>query len=519
MNLNLHRGLRIAEGGLRPNGRDAACQFPRPAMREDGVVSSSGGHRPPLQRRRGVSGSVLIVVMWIAFGVVGMALYFAHSMEVNMIAADNQLASFQADQAIASGALYASNILANVIQMNMQGNAQYNFAPCMLPSTNFYKTAGVRVGDGWFWYIGRDTNATLFSRQSDIPTFCLVDEASKVNINNTKLYGSPDSTTSTNLLQGLPQMTLQLLSAMYDWSTTNTTASMNGAKDATYQSLNPPYLCKMTNFDTIGELRMVYGMGLDYLYWEDANLNGALDPNENDGPILPPNDNGNGLLDSGIFEYVTVYTQEATNIGGTNRVSVTSLSTLTNFLATNNPTIYSEISPKLRTMTAAPTSLLDFIIKTGITEQDFITIEPYLMGSNKVGLINVNTATATTLGCIPGIGTDSVMGLGSVNAQNILAFRQSVPSRCNSVYWLIDAMSNLGTNAILAAGPWVTAHSWQYTADIAAVGHNGRGYRRVKFVFDCSSGAPLIVYRQDLTYLGWALGKKLHDQLLVGTLR
>jgi hypothetical protein len=80
-------------------------------------------------------------------------------------------------------------------------------------------------------------------------------------------------------------------------------------------------------------------------------------------------------------------------------------------------------------------------------------------------------------------------------------------------------MSNLGTNAILAAGPWVTAHSWQYTADIAAVGHNGRGYRRVKFVFDCSSGAPLIVYRQDLTYLGWALGKKLHDQLLVGTLR
>jgi hypothetical protein len=170
-------------------------------------------------------------------------------------------------------------------------------------------------------------------------------------------------------------------------------------------------------------------------------------------------------------------------------------------------------------MTTAPTSLLDFIIKSGITEQDFITIEPYLMGSNTVGLINVNTASATTLGCIPGIGTDSVLGLGSANAQNILAYRQGNPTRADSVYWLIDAMSSLGTNAILAAGPWVTAHSWQYTADIAAVGHNGRGYRRVKFVFDCSSGAPLIVFRQDLTYLGWALGKKLHDQLLVGTLR
>jgi hypothetical protein len=462
---------------------------------------------------------VLIVVMWIAFGVVGMALYFAHSMEVNMIAADNQLASLQADQAIESAALYYSNVLANVIQMNMQGNAQLNMAPCMLPSTNFYQTAGVRVGEAMWWAIGRDTNATLFSRQKRDPVFCLVDEASKANLNNTKLYGSPDSTTSTNLLLGLPQMTVPLLSAIYDWCTTNTTASMNGAKNLTYQSLNPPYMCKLTNFDTIGELRMVYGMGLDYLYWEDANLNGALDPNENDGPVLPPNDNADGILDSGLLEFLTVYTQEPTNLGATNRVSVTSLSTLTNFLATNSPTVYATISPKLRTLTTAPTSLLDFILKTGITEQDFITIEPYLMGSNTVGLINVNTATATTLGCIPGIGSDSVLGFGSVNAQNIVAFRQGVPSRCNSVYWLIDAMSNLGTNAILAAGPWVTAHSWQYTADIAAVGRYGRGYRRVKFVFDCSGGSPLIVYRQDLTYLGWALGSQIHDQLLAGTLR
>src|SRR5208283_3708106 len=111
------------------------------------------------------------------------------------------------------------------------------------------------------------------------------------------------------------------------------------------------------------------------------------------------------------------------------------------------------------------------------------------------------------------IGSDSGLGIASINAQSILNYRQSVPGRCNSVYWLIDAMTSLGTNAILAAGPYVTSHSWQY---IAAVGHFGRGYRRVKFVFDCSGGTPLVVYRQDLTYLGWALGKKTHDQLLAG---
>ena len=66
-------------------------------------------------------------------------------------------------------------------------------------------------------------------------------------------------------------------------------------------------------------------------------------------------------------------------------------------------------------------------------------------------------------------------------------------------------MANLGTNAIPPAGPWVTAHSWQFTADIAAVGRFGRGYRRVRFVFDCSSGVPQIVYpaRPDLFGLGF----------------
>ena len=33
---------------------------------------------------------------------------------------------------------------------------------------------------------------------------------------------------------------------------------------------------------------MVYGMNIDFLYGEDANLNGMLDPNENDGLLNPP---------------------------------------------------------------------------------------------------------------------------------------------------------------------------------------------------------------------------------------
>jgi len=78
-------------------------------------------------RSRRLSGSVLIVVMWIAFGLVGMALYFAHAMEMNMRAADNVVASLQADQAIESAAIYYSNVLSYVMQINQQqaGLGQY----------------------------------------------------------------------------------------------------------------------------------------------------------------------------------------------------------------------------------------------------------------------------------------------------------------------------------------------------------------------------------------------------------
>jgi len=120
-------------------------------------------------------------------------------------------------------------------------------------------------------------------------------------------------------------------------------------------------------------------------------------------------------------------------------------------------------------------------------------------------MININTATATALACIPGIGTQV--------APQVLTYRQSNPSMVPSITWLVNALQNNTAN-LEAAGPYITAYSFQFAADIVAVGHENRGYRRVLFIFDCSSGTPLIVYRQDLTYLGWPLGKKLHDQLI-----
>src|SRR5262249_26418044 len=120
------------------------------------------------------------------------------------------------------------------------------------------------------------------------------------------------------------------------------------------------------------------------------------------------------------------------------------------------------------------------------------------------GLVNVNTASEAVLACLPGIGTD--------NAPSLVAYRQSNPDKLNTVGWVKDVLPQ---NAALPAGPYLTGRTYQFTADIAAVGHHGRGYRRVKFVFDTTEGTPKIRYRQDLTHLGWALGRKATDTLLV----
>ena len=80
---------------------------------------------------------------------------------------------------------------------------------------------------------------------------------------------------------------------------------------------------------------------------------------------------------------------------------------------------------------------------------------------------------------------------------------------------LLEVVDALGASSpvikALQTGDYITARTYQFEADIAAVGPFGRGYRRVKFIFDTSDGTPKIIFRQDLSSLGWALGDKARE--------
>lgn len=455
-------------------------------------------------QRRAERGSVLIIVLWIAFGLVSLALYFAQTTNFELRAADNRVAAAEAAQAIQGAARYASNILATLEE------------PGLLPDPLAYETEAVPVGEAAFWFLGRDPEASL----PDEPWFALVDEGSRLNLN----------TATAAMLELLPEMTPELAAAIVDWRDSDSDVTEGGAEDETYQRLNPAYRCKNGPFESVEELRLVRGMDLYLLYGEDANLNGILDPNENDGVSSLPDDNQDGRLEPGWIEYLTVYTREPAtapdgsariNVASTNQTELASL--LQEQLGTDRA---NEILQRVGvpasgtagggggagaggggtpTATVTPvTSLLEFYLRSGMASDEFAQVEPYLTVSTNSfteGLVNVNTASEAVLACIPGIGIEF--------ASSVVASRPP-QTTTPTIAWVADVLGE--TNAV-QAGPYLTSRSYQFSADIGALGRHGRGYQRVRYVFDTAGGAPRVVSRQDRSQLGWALGPRVREEL------
>ncbi len=101
-------------------------------------------------------------------------------------------------------------------------------------------------------------------------------------------------------------------------------------------------------------------------------------------------------------------------------------------------------------------------------------------------------------------------------AQTLVNYRLTNPDKLTSIAWVADALGQNDSTALqtLAAGDYLTTQSYQFMADVAALGPHGRGYRRTRFVFDTIDGSPKIIYRQDLSHLGWALGKETRQTWL-----
>lgn len=476
-----------------------------------------GGMTPPSSKLGRVRerASVLIIVLWVAFGLVSLAIYFANSSSLELRAADNRVAALEAEQAIAGAARYVSNALANVTE------------PGTPPDPATFKTEAVQVGTARFWLIGQPLD-----EEDDLQvTFGLVDEGAKLNLNTATLA----------MLNKLPRMTDALAAAIVDWRDADSDPSENGAEDEVYGRLNPPYRCKNSAFESIEELRLVSGFTYDILYDEDANLNAVLDHNENDEDASLPGDNHDGVLNRGVLAYLTVHSKQSNlrtngepkiNVGTVDQNSLRAVMTeagissqtigqvLVRFLADNGQNQngqngqnggQNQNDPNAQngggtntTSSSTNNSVLQFYLRSGLTAEDFALIENDLtVSTNSVveGLVNVNTASATVLACLPGLDAEK--------ADALVATRTGQTDQ-HSIAWVKDALDE---QSAIQLGPHITGRSYVYSADIAALGHHGRGYQRVKFIFDTTEGGAKIRQRQDLTHLGWALGLSVRQQI------
>ena len=164
--------------------------------------------------------------------------------------------------------------------------------------------------------------------------------------------------------------------------------------------------------------------------------------------------------------------------------------------------------------------LLSFALRCknlGISSSDFANISGLVTTTTNLYIrnrVNINTASADVLTALF-MGRNVDQQTAETAAQTMVTYRQQNPQNLNSVAWMIDALGNNSpVLTLLKTHDDVTTRSYQFTADIAAVGPFGRGYRRVKFIFDMSDGSPKILYRQDLSRLGWALGDKVRESLI-----
>ena len=327
----------------------------------------------------------------------------------------------------------------------------------------------------------------------------LDDEASKINLN----------TASVELLRRLPRMTGEIASAIVDWRDPDSTPLPAGAEDSLYQTLSPPYACKNQPFETVEELFYVWGVTAEILYGEDANLNGRLEPNENDGDASWPPDNRDGKLDPGLWPLVTVVSMDKNrtlddkariNVNLLPRYSAAQLNeaglaqpdfqVINAYLSTRGPlpSVAHLLSHRDNRGLFTGLSLARFkLLVDKLTTVDGDTIP---------GLVNINTAPKQALLALPGM-TEEI-------ALHIIATRTSPGHDLSTMGWLLEVME---PEALLQVAAFVTFHSYQFR--IHAVGRVGTperpgSFRRMVAVFDkLAVPRPRIVYWKDLTRLGF----------------
>jgi type II secretory pathway component PulK len=158
-----------------------------------------------------------------------------------------------------------------------------------------------------------------------LPRAGLLTETAKFNINRLiEFENDVDDTTDPYFaVSYIPGMTEDICNAILDWIDSNEEPRTGGAESSTYQGLAVPYSARNAPLQSIDELLQIQGVTPLLFYGEDANRNGRLDPNEDDGAESPPGDNADGILQLGFRDFLTISSRERnTQLSGAKKVNI-----------------------------------------------------------------------------------------------------------------------------------------------------------------------------------------------------
>lgn len=272
--------------------------------------------------------------------------------------------------------------------------------------------------------------------------FGLIDESQKLNLNSILKLGV-DATTARNMLGGIPGMTEEIADAILDWIDPDDNVREFGAESEYYLTLNPPYEPTNGPLQSLDELLLVKGMTPWLLFGEDANRNGLLDPNENDGDLRPPIDNADGVLQHGLSAYLTIFSREVNKrLDGQTRINVNG-NTLTD--------VYDQLSAEFNVDVA------NFVVayrlfgpqqsgSSGSTTSGGTGQQASATGSGATSS-GTSASRSTGSGTSGGGGTSSAVGTGSNAAGSASNSARTASSSAGSANTLSSANTGQGGTA------------------------------------------------------------------------
>lgn len=353
----------------------------------------------------------------------------------------------------------------------------------------------------------------------------IADEDRRLNVNQvgpdqlTKLYG----------------MTQEIAASLADWRDQDNEVSPGGAETDYYAGLRPPYLPRNDRIQTARELLLVKGITPEILFGEDVNANGLLDPGENDGDLSFPPDNRDGVLDagwSGLLCFESSVRNESA--AGQSRVNVQTAdeNTLTSvpgitpeiakaIVAYREQNRLESISDLLEVREMRPTpapppqqnapgtppnaggentpgqppnqpaaqpvgpKLISEDLLTEIGDDVTTATE-----TTQRGLININTASAAVLYCLPGM-TEEI-------ARDIVSYRASSGYFRNVAYLL--KVPGFTPDLLKRVAPRVTARSetFRIVSEGKVASSGARKRMEVIVQLGTSSSIDTISYRENL---------------------